>query len=148
MMGSMAEAQVIERRVVVPVDIRRLWEALTDPSEVDSWWGGTVEWNLEAGGSARWNSAGSGDRSGVILEVRPGRRLRWIWWPAEDDDSDPTEVTYELLPGPDDPAGSTELVVIERPTPASDVLASVWTAADSKAAARWAQASATSLVGV
>jgi uncharacterized protein YndB with AHSA1/START domain len=74
---------MIRRQLVLPVSTEQLWNALTDPDQVGTWFGARVEWELREGAPARfWGEDGT-ERLGQVEEVRPFRHLRWRWWPAE-----------------------------------------------------------------
>jgi len=73
---------VIRRQIVMPVSAERLWDALTDPDQVAGWFGGRVEWELREGGPARFRGDDGSERLGRVEAVRPGRHLRFRWWPA------------------------------------------------------------------
>src|ERR1700760_4548622 len=102
---------MIRRQVVMPVTPERLWAALTDPEQMTGWCGARVEWQLEPGSPARFHGDDGHDRAGRVEVVRPGRHLRFRWWPgprggapaasgvAEGDDvAEVTEVSYVLEP--------------------------------------------------
>ena len=100
---------MIRRHVVMPVTAETLWQALTDPEQVAGWFGADVEWDLRAGGAATFRGHDGEDRDGRIEAVRPGRLLRFTWWPVDDPD-DASEVSYVLEPATD----GTRLAVQER----------------------------------
>jgi uncharacterized protein YndB with AHSA1/START domain len=117
---------MIRRQVVVPVSPERLWEALTDPDQVAGWFGGRVEWDLQEGGKAVFRGDDGTARLGRVEAVRPGRHLRFRWWPAASPESEPpargatgseggseSEVTYLLEPLDE----GTRLTIQERPVP-------------------------------
>ena len=102
---------MIRRQVVVPVNPERLWEALTDPDQVAGWFGGQVQWDLRDGGDATFQADDGTERLGRIEAVRPGRHLRFVWWPVAGPDEDASEVTYLLEPLDE----GTRLTIQERP---------------------------------
>jgi uncharacterized protein YndB with AHSA1/START domain len=114
---------MIRRQVVVPVTPERLWEALTDPDQVAGWFGGQVDWDLRDGGEAAFQGDDGVERRGRIESVRPGRHLRFVWWPAatggaapaESPDDAVSEVSYLLEPL----AEGTRLTIQERQLPAA-----------------------------
>ena len=103
---SLEVVLVIRRRVVVPAGVERLWRALTDPEEASQWLGGRVEWTPAEGEPLRFSPTGpnghggaAGDaREGRVQEVVPHRYMRFVWWPADGDTGDVTEVAYSLEP--------------------------------------------------
>jgi uncharacterized protein YndB with AHSA1/START domain len=149
---------MIRRQVIMPVSPERLWEALTDPDKMAGWFGAEVQWTLEEGAPARFVSDDGSERAGRVQAVRPGRHLRFRWWPTTEraegsETPDPeapaaSEVSYLLEPVPE----GTRLTIQERPvgapagfaraggTPASGPAAgprASWTAWDSRLAHAW-----------
>jgi uncharacterized protein YndB with AHSA1/START domain len=146
---------MLVRQVVIPAGPDELWEALTEPDAVSVWFGSQVEWELRPGGPARFVD-GDGDgsvRDGVVVDVEPGRRLSFRWWPRSDGHRGASEVSYDLEPDDD----GTRLTVTEQPLPAipgeavaapGDLAAgdgpapsawTSWTAWDSRLFGCWAQ---------
>ncbi len=99
---------MIRREVTLPADAGTVWEALTSPAALETWFGATVDWELRPGGRARFGGEG-GEREGTVEEVEPGRALRFVWWPSGDD-AERSEVAYVLAPEGD----ATTLTVTER----------------------------------
>lgn len=100
---------MFRRQIAFPVSVDHLWELLTDPSSVTSWFGSSVEWELAPGGALRITDE-YGRRVGRVESVTPPHRLRFQWWP-ESNDGDVTEVTYDLEPTED----GTQLTITEAP---------------------------------
>ena len=80
--------------------------------------GAPIEWEIRPGGALH---VGEGDdgapaRHGRVDDVRPGRLLRFRWWP-DDGTGAGSAVTYELEPRP----GGTHLVITEVPVPVAAV---------------------------
>lgn len=141
LIGLQWEPAMIRRQVVVPAPLEEVWEYLTEPDDDLSWLGGHLTWSPEEGGDLRFEENGGRVRRGVVETVRPGRFVRFRWWPEAGDDPEPvTEVSYLLEP--DDEA--TRLTVSERVAPPSTAcsLASGgrWTAGDDRAFQAWARA--------
>jgi uncharacterized protein YndB with AHSA1/START domain len=140
---------MLVRQIVVPANADELWDALTEPDQVESWFGSRVEWDLRPGGRARFFEGNGTVRAGEIDAVEPGRHLRFRWWAG--DDGDPTgasEVSYDLEP--DD--GGTRLTVTEQPVPTAapgtaSARAASWTTWDSRMFGCWACACSLSLAG-
>jgi uncharacterized protein YndB with AHSA1/START domain len=115
------EVTVIRRQVVMPVSPERLWEALTEPDQIAGWFGGRVDWQLDEGAPVHFRGDDGDERAGVIEAVRPGRHLRFRWWPigpgegdggeSEGEGDGASEVSYVLQPDGD----GTRLTVQERP---------------------------------
>lgn len=147
----------IRRRLTVPAAHDRVWGAITDPGQVQGWFGGEMDWSLEPGAPLCYRGDDGELRHGRIEEVRPGRRLRFVWWPVDGDnnpgslDGEATEVTYLVEPLPD----GTALTIQEKPLGAgsSQARASAaqqrggWDAWDSRLAGAWANLSASSRTG-
>jgi uncharacterized protein YndB with AHSA1/START domain len=110
---------VIRRQIVIPVSAERLWDALTDPDQVAGWFGGRVEWELREGAPARFRGDDGTERLGRVEAVRPGRHLRFRWWPAVGaEPAGPAGATSPAGPdGPDGagPAGSSEVSYLLEP---------------------------------
>jgi uncharacterized protein YndB with AHSA1/START domain len=154
---------VIRRQVVIPVEPERLWEALTEPEQIAGWFGGRLEWNLEEGGMVGFRGDDGTARAGRVESIRPGRHLRFRWWPVEPGPGpasgrDPgeagagghsgelTEVSYLLEPI----EGGTRLTIQERQlatpatmepqacaAPTKTGTAAWWTVWDERLAGAW-----------
>ena len=101
---------MFRRQFAFPVDVDHLWELLTDPSSVATWFGSTVEWELVPGGDIRFADGEDGIRIGRVESVDPPHELRFQWWP-EDSDAEISEVTYNLASIED----GTQLTITEDP---------------------------------
>jgi uncharacterized protein YndB with AHSA1/START domain len=92
---------MIRRQIVMPVSPERLWDALTEPGQLAKWFGADVEWDLREGGSARFRRDDGTERAGRVEAVRPGRHLRFRWWPADRPATDPGAAPPPGRPGHD-----------------------------------------------
>jgi len=92
----------VEREIVFPAEPDEVWEALTDPRELEEWFANDVELDPHEGGAGvfRWDDGE--ERRAVVREAVPGERLVLDW----DDDG---VLELELEPVPD----GTRLVVRE-----------------------------------
>ena len=99
---------MIRRQIVMPVSPERLWDALTEPGQLAKWFGADVEWELREGGSARFRRDDGTERAGRVEAVRPGRHLRFRWWPAEPPASDPAAGCGPEHDPPGDPEDDVE----------------------------------------
>lgn len=74
----------------------RLYQALTDPAEIDRWWGGWrggsfVTWSGKAEVGGEWQAEGAFSRGrtfsakGAFLEIEPGNRFVQTWHSSWDD---------------------------------------------------------------
>jgi uncharacterized protein YndB with AHSA1/START domain len=104
---------MLERHVVIPASQQEVWETLTHPSAVSTWFGAQVDWDLSPGGPARFVEDDGAVRDGRVDEVVPDHRLRFRWWPEGQADEETSEVTYLLEPHED----GTDLTVTERQLP-------------------------------
>ena len=128
---------MMRREVTFPASPEQLWELLTEPSSVSSWFGSRVEWELTPGGVASFKGGDEGDRAGRVETVDPRRQLRFSWWPTSDA-SQTSEVTYKLEPTDE----GTRLTITEARAaapPRSSAACSVW---DIRIIGAWCQASA------
>jgi uncharacterized protein YndB with AHSA1/START domain len=95
----------VEREVVLDVPPEEVWEALTDAERLEEWFANDVEFDLDRGGTFRWEDGEV--RHAVVEEVDAERRLAIRWWdPAGPEES---EVTFTLVAVP----SGTRLVVTE-----------------------------------
>ena len=78
-----------------------MWRALTDPEELAAWWGEGTTLKAGPGGSGRFVEDDEPTRLGTVVEVRPGQRLVFDWWPEDPDEDEPaSRVTVDLEPCP------------------------------------------------
>lgn len=71
---------VIEREVVLPHPIERVWAALTDPVELAQWFGDGAVVDLRPGGAVLF--AWGDDRSAGVVEVVDEPHRFSFWWTA------------------------------------------------------------------
>ena len=83
----------IEREIVLPAGPDEVWEALTDPEQLEEWFANEVELDPRPGGSGvfRWDDGD--ERHATVREAEPGERLVLDW-----EDGDEGEVLLELEP--------------------------------------------------
>ena len=67
----------------MPVSPERLWEALTDPDQVAGGSGLGSSGSSNPAAPARFHGDDGRDRAGRVEAVRPGRHLRFRWWPTD-----------------------------------------------------------------
>jgi uncharacterized protein YndB with AHSA1/START domain len=91
-----AEGRVVLRyERVLRHPIADVWRAITDPDEIDRWWGTKPEIDLRVGGEYVSHHA-TGDRVvDRIVRLEPPRLLEHTFWQHVNPDA---RVTYELSP--------------------------------------------------
>jgi uncharacterized protein YndB with AHSA1/START domain len=95
----------VEREVLLEAPPDEVWEALTDPAQLEEWFANDVDFDVERGGVFRWDD---GDlRYAVVEEADPARRLAIRWWDATGGEE--SEVVFTLVAVPE----GTRLVVTE-----------------------------------
>ena len=94
----------VTREIVFPVSPGEVWEALTDPDQLEEWFANDVELDPEPGGEGifRWDDGEV--RHAVVEEVVPRERFSFTW--------DDSRVVIELE---EIPCG-TRVTVVESPT--------------------------------
>src|ERR671937_527682 len=78
------------REIVFPVPPDEVWEALTDPEQLEEWFANDVELDPREGGEGvfRWDDGE--ERHATVVEAAPGERLVLDW-----DDDGTVELTLE-----------------------------------------------------
>lgn len=122
---------MIRRQITLPASQEKVWTALTDPSEAEGWFGGRMDWELTPESPLHFDDEDGSSRDGRIDMVRPGRYLRYRWWPSDEPESS-TEVSYLLEPDED----GTRLTIQER-SAGSPVASAAWSPWDSRIAGAW-----------
>jgi uncharacterized protein YndB with AHSA1/START domain len=72
----------IERELILPASLQRVWAALTEADQLAAWFGAQALVDLRPGGlvSFVWDQPGAHvTNSGVIEVVEPPRRFVWRW---------------------------------------------------------------------
>ncbi|MFL5969693.1 MAG: SRPBCC domain-containing protein [Gaiellaceae bacterium] len=80
----------VTREIVFPVPPDEVWEALTDPDQLEEWFANDVELDPREGGEGvfRWDDGE--ERHATVVEAAPGERLVLDW-----DDEGTVELTLE-----------------------------------------------------
>lgn len=80
----------VTREIVFPVPPDQVWEALTDPEQLEEWFANDVELDPREGGEGvfRWDDGE--ERHATVLVAEPGERLVLDW-----DDEGTVELTLE-----------------------------------------------------
>ena len=92
---------VVERDIVLPVPRERAWELITDPSELEEWLAGEVEFEAEQGAPLRVTFEDGDERQGVVEQVEHEERVVFRWGDSR--------VVWRL----DDAPGGTRFTVTE-----------------------------------
>ena len=84
----------VTREVVLEAPVEEVWDALTDPEQLEEWFANDVELDLERGGDGvfRWDDGE--ERHAVVEEVVPERRFTFTW-----DDKGRVEIELEEVEG-------------------------------------------------
>jgi uncharacterized protein YndB with AHSA1/START domain len=92
----------IEREIVVAAPAQRLWEVLTRPEHIGSWFEGMdVELDLRPGGTMVLTSQEFGKFQAIVDEVEPPRLFAYRWARHPDtpvSDGTATRVEFTLTP--------------------------------------------------
>ena len=69
----------VTREIVFPASPDEVWEALTDPEQLEEWFANDVELDVREGGNGvfRWDDGD--ERRARVLVVEPGERLVFDW---------------------------------------------------------------------
>jgi uncharacterized protein YndB with AHSA1/START domain len=69
----------VTREIVFPASPDEVWEALTDPEQLEEWFANDVELDVREGGDGvfRWDEGEV--RRAKVLVVEPGERLVFDW---------------------------------------------------------------------
>jgi uncharacterized protein YndB with AHSA1/START domain len=80
----------VTREIVFPVPPDEVWEALTDPEQLEEWFANDVELDPREGGEGvfRWDDGE--ERHATVVEAEPRERLVLDW-----DDEGTVELTLE-----------------------------------------------------
>ena len=80
----------VTREIVFPVSPDEVWEALTDPEQLEEWFANDVERDATEGGEGvfRWDDGE--ERHATVVEAKPSERLVLDW-----DDEGTVELTLE-----------------------------------------------------
>ena len=78
------------REIVFPVPPDEVWEALTDPEQLEEWFANDVELEPRPGGAGIFRWEDGEERHATVVEAEPGERLVLDW-----DDDGTVELTLE-----------------------------------------------------
>lgn len=106
----------IERQLVIPVDRQRVWEAITAPGQVATWFADSTTLQLEEGAPFIFQWNGYGERRAKVETIDPPNRFAYRWIPMDETDQ---SIPFDEMPSTlvefsleDTPEG-TRVTVIE-----------------------------------
>ncbi len=105
--------QTVERSIHLDADLHEVWEAITDPHQLSSWFGALVDLDVRPGGTGRFVSDDGEVRDAVVVRVNAPRHITFQWWPVGKRRAGApatTRVSFDLEPT----EGGTVLTVVER----------------------------------
>jgi len=115
-MTTPSTAPRVERSIELDADADEVWEAITQPDQLEGWLGDEVEIDMQPGGCGHLVDDDGVHREVLVTAVEPGRRLAWHWW-ADGGELSSVEITLvplttgtrvdviELATGPAGPTG-------------------------------------------
>jgi uncharacterized protein YndB with AHSA1/START domain len=80
----------VTREIVFPVPPDEVWEALTDPDQLEEWFANDVELDPTEGGEGLFRWDDGEERHATVVEATPSERLVLDW-----DDEGTVELTLE-----------------------------------------------------
>jgi len=98
----------VRREIVLDAPPEEVWEAITDPAELEEWFANDVELDVRPGGEGifRWDDGSV--RRAIVEEVDVERSFSFWWWRENNEVS---RVAIELDPLPE----GTRVTVTETP---------------------------------
>ena len=79
-MTTPSTAPRLERSIELDADAGEVWEAITQPDQLQGWLGDEVEIDMQPGGCGHVVDDDGVHREVLVTAVEPGRRLAWHWW--------------------------------------------------------------------
>jgi uncharacterized protein YndB with AHSA1/START domain len=80
----------VTREIVFPVPPDEVWQALTDPDQLEEWFANEVELDPREGGKGVFRWGDGEEKHATVVEAAPGERLVLDW-----DDEGEVEFTLE-----------------------------------------------------
>jgi uncharacterized protein YndB with AHSA1/START domain len=80
----------VTREIVFPASPDEVWEALTDPAQLEEWFANDVELDPREGGEGTFRWDNGEERHATVVEAAPGERLVLDW-----DEEGTVELTLE-----------------------------------------------------
>jgi uncharacterized protein YndB with AHSA1/START domain len=99
----------VHRSIDLDASLDDLWQAITDPAELATWFAPEAELDVFPGGRGRFVDDEGVARTALVDDVEPGRRLVLRWWPDDEGPAGASIVTLVVAPR----AGGSRLVVTE-----------------------------------
>jgi uncharacterized protein YndB with AHSA1/START domain len=81
----------VRREIDFPVSPDELWEALTDPEQLEEWFANDVELDARPGGAGVFRWEDGEERRATVVEAEPRERLVLDW----DDEGGEVELSLE-----------------------------------------------------
>ncbi len=91
-------SESVDREVDLDAPPDEVWPAITDPARLGAWLDADVELDVRPGGEGRFTFPDGEVRHALVHEVDPGRELSFSWWRPVTGASDPSTVTFTLVP--------------------------------------------------
>jgi uncharacterized protein YndB with AHSA1/START domain len=88
----------VERAVELDAPPEDVWGELADPERLGAWLGAGVDLEMEPGGIGTISFPEGETRRARVVDVEPGRRVSFLWWPVAPAVGPPTHVTITIEP--------------------------------------------------
>ena len=75
--------EAIEREVVLPASLEEVWPAVSQSEQISAWFGAVAQLDLRPGGRGVFRWRDGTERSVLVEEVEPPRRLSFRWLPFQ-----------------------------------------------------------------
>src|SRR5262249_62346084 len=75
--------EAIEREVVLPASLEEVWPAVSQSEQISAWFGAVAQLDLRPGGRGVFRWRDGTERSVLLEEVEPPRRLSFRWLPFQ-----------------------------------------------------------------
>lgn len=77
----------IRREIVLDAPPEEVWEALTDPRELEEWFANDVELDVRPGGEGTFRWDDGSERRAIVEVVVANVRIEFWWWREEEEAS-------------------------------------------------------------
>ena len=75
--------EAVEREVVLPASPEEVWPAVSQSEQISAWFGAVAQLDLRPGGRGVFRWRDGTERSVLVEEVEPPRRLSFRWLPFQ-----------------------------------------------------------------